>query len=88
MASKPWFQEELERVTGEPWRVTAREGAMTLRCNHGMRVFVPYPPGLQRPFLNEVAERSFVGKVLPAHRPYADRAQHVGEVNIATWPVQ
>lgn len=70
--AKPWFQAELEWATREPWRVTMRKADMAIRCSHGMKVFVPYPVGLKRPFLNDTAERQFVGKVLPAHRPWAE----------------
>lgn len=80
MAAKPWFQTELERVTEEPWRVSLGERGMAIRCTHGMRVHVPFPVGLDRPFLNDVAERQFVGKVLPAHRPWA-------EVKVKRWPI-
>ena len=72
MAVKPWFQIELERVTRERWLVTTQGGKMSLRCQHGMKIFVPFPAGLDRPFLNDTAERQFVGKILPAHRPFAE----------------
>ena len=69
---KPWFQIELERATQEKWRVTVKPTAIALMCGHGMKVFVPYPLGQERPFLNLDAERNFVGKILPAHRPWAE----------------
>ena len=72
MVVKPWFQAELERVTRERWRLTQSKTGMVLRCSHGMRIFRPYPKGLERPFLNDTAEREFVGKVLPAHRPWEE----------------
>lgn len=78
MVGKPWFQTELERVTGERWKVTAGQSAVSLRCSHGMKVFVPYPVSLERPFLNDEAEKRFVGKVLMAHRPW-------GEVKLDRW---
>lgn len=72
MATKPWFQTELERVTHEKWRVTRNEHGMAVKCTHGMLISVPYPAGLDRPFLNDAAERQFVGHVLPAHRPWEE----------------
>ena len=72
MAVKPWFQIELERVTGERWRVTLAKSGTAIRCGHGMRITIPHPVGLDRPFLNDAAERHFVGSVLPAHRPWAE----------------
>ena len=72
MQVKSWFRVELEKVTREPWHVTMNKSDMAIRCSHGMKVFVPYPPGLDRPFLNDADERRFVGKVLPAHRPWEE----------------
>lgn len=76
MPEKPWFQIELERVTREHWRVTTKSGSTSVACSHGMRIFVPFPPGLDKPFPNEAAERRFVGQVLYGHRPWAGAAAH------------
>ena len=69
---KPWFQTELERVTREKWRVTSAERGTAIKCSHGMLITVPHSAGLDRPFLNDTAEREFVSKVLPAHRPWEE----------------
>lgn len=76
MTSKPWFQQELERETKEHWRVTTKPTGISVTCSHGMSIFVPFPPGLDRAFLNDTAEARFVGKVLVGHRPWADKARH------------
>lgn len=76
--SKPWFQTELERVTRERWQVKPHvdaygiENGKAVRCQHGMSVLVMFPQGLDRPFLNTAVERSFVGRILPAHRPWEE----------------
>ena len=67
---KPWLQTTLERETREKWRVTQSPKGMALLCGHGMRVMVPNTVGLDRPFRNHDAERHFVGKIVPAHRPF------------------
>ena len=63
----PWFQQELERVTGETWTARFRITDLVVTCNHGMRMFVPYPNGLGKPFLSRDAERHFVGALLVRH---------------------
>lgn len=64
---KPWFQREMERVTGERWKVLFLPNSVRIECPHGMLITVPHPPGLVRPFLNDEAERAFVGKALRQH---------------------
>ena len=76
MPDKFWFQRELERVTVEHWYVTVRQSDVSVSCSHGMRISVPFPSGFDRPFLNDAAERRFVGQVLIQHRPWADMARH------------
>ena len=65
---KPWFWRELERVTREPWGVVVMPHSIKAECRHGFLVGIPYPVGLDRPFLNDEAERDFVSKVLRAHK--------------------
>ena len=69
---KPWFQQELEKQTREKWLVTSYEDRAVMRCQHGMSILIPFPKGLDRAFLNRASEGSFVGGVLPAHRPWTE----------------
>ena len=65
---KPWFHKELERMTQERWDVKFMPNSVRLECPHGMFITVPHPPGLDRPFLNDEAERRFVGIALKNHQ--------------------
>lgn len=76
--AKPWFQKELERITHERWQVKPSGAAVVIKCTHGMQITVLNSPGQDKPFLNEHAERQFVGKIMPAHRPF--------EEVIVRWP--
>ena len=64
---KPWFQQELERVTRERWTVLAMPRSARIECRHGMLIMKPFSPGCDRPFLNSDQEREFVRKVLLRH---------------------
>ena len=64
---RPWFQHELERVTGERWSVLTMPTTTRIECPHGGLFFVAHPHGLNRPFLNDTNERGFVRKALMVH---------------------
>ena len=75
---KAWFHRELERVTREKWTVRVGLTDTFVGCKHGMKIWVPFPPGADESFLNNAAERAFLRRVLPVHQAeYIDR--------VATW---
>lgn len=67
MNAMPWFQAELERMTGEKWTARFRVTDLVVTCGHGFKVTVPYPFMGDKPFLTHDQERHFVGKALTAH---------------------